>query len=97
MEKIVGPINGFYVAAYAVQSANPSRYVSYAKICRTKPCSYWEADSLFKRFGGENHSTMAAALAMATLVARDQIDDLPSLECSSFGLDLQQVQAARPA
>lgn len=97
MEKIVGPINGFYVAAYAGPAADPGRYASYAKICRDKPGSYWEAQCLFKRFGGENHLTVAAALAMATLVAREQIDDLPSLECSTFGLDLHQVGEAHPA
>jgi hypothetical protein len=91
MEKIVGPINGFYVAAYATTSDDSLRYTSYAKIYRNKPCSYWEAVCLFKFFGGENHATVAAALAMATLVARGHIDNLPSLECSSFGLDLLSV------
>ena len=91
MEKIVGPINGFYVAAYVGPAANEGRYASYAKICRNKPRNYWEAECLFKRFGGEDHSNAAVALAMATLVAREHIDDLPSLECSSFGLDLFSV------
>lgn len=91
MEKIVGPINGFYVAAYAGPSVHSQRYASYAKICRRKPGNYWDAECLFKRFGGEHHPTIASALAMATLVARAQIDDLPSLDCSTFGLDLLSI------
>lgn len=87
MEQIVGPINGFFVAVYAAPSSKPMLYASYSKICRNRPASYWDAECLIKRFGGEDHLTIAAALAMATLVARDQIDNLPSLECSSFGLD----------
>ena len=97
MEKIVGPINGFYVASYARPSLDGTRYASYAKVCRDKPCDYWDADCLFKLFGGENHPTAAAALAMANVVAREQIEDLPSLECSTFGLDLPYVRAAAVA
>lgn len=88
MEKIIGPISGFYATAYAGPVSDSSLYASYVKICRAKPASYWDAQCLFKRFGGDNHPTVAAALAMAMLVARQQIEDLPSLECSSFGLDL---------
>jgi hypothetical protein len=64
-------------------------YTSYAKICRHKPEDYWTAECLFKLFGGENHVTVAAALGTANLAASQQIDHLPSLECSTFGLDLQ--------
>ena len=72
MEKIVGPIHGFYVATYAWPSPDAQRYSSYAKICRQKPGSYWDARCLFKMFGGENHATAATALAMANMVAREQ-------------------------
>ena len=87
MEKIIGPISGFYVVSDAWPSMDGSRYTSYAKICRHKPADYWSARCIFKLFGGEHHATAAAALATANLVARAQIDDLPSLECSTFGLD----------
>lgn len=88
MEKITGPIHGFYVVSYAWPSTDGTRYSSYAKICRTRPEDYWHAQCLFKLFGGEHHATAAAALGMADLAARDQIDDLPSLDCSTFGLEL---------
>jgi hypothetical protein len=99
MEKIVGPINGFYVATYAAPSFDAKRYTSYAKICRHKPLSYWDARCLFKMFGGEHHATAAVALATATMVAREQIEDLPSLDCSTFGLELpyHQARVATPA
>lgn len=93
MEKIVGPINGFHIASYARPSADGTRYASYAKVCCDRPGNYWDADCLFKLFGGENHPTAAAALAMANVVAREQIEDLPSLQCSTFGLDLPFVSA----
>ena len=88
MEKISGPINGFYVACYAWPSADETQYSSYAKICRSKPANYWDAQCIFKLFGGETHASAAAALAVATLLARDLIDDLPSLDCSTFGLEM---------
>lgn len=97
MEKIVGPISGCYVVSYALPSMDGCRYTSYAKICRHKPADYWTAVCLFKLFGGEHHATASAALASANLVARDQIDDLPSLECSTFGLDLGFFSVRSPA
>jgi hypothetical protein len=74
VEKVAGPFNGFYIASYVWPSADGQRY--------------WEAECIYKLFGGERHSSEAAALATANLVAREQIDHLPSLECSTFGLDL---------
>lgn len=88
MEEIVGPINGFYVASYAGPSFAAQSYTGYAKICRDKPVSYWEAQCVLKLFAGEHHATAAQALAAAHHAARDQIADLPSLECSTFGLDI---------
>ncbi|MBC7482303.1 MAG: hypothetical protein H7337_10510 [Rhizobacter sp.] len=94
MEQIVGPIDGFYVVSYAWPSMDGARYTSYAKICNHKPADYWTAQCLYKRFGGEHHATAPAALATANLVARDQIDDLPSLECSAFGIDTFDAPSA---
>jgi hypothetical protein len=95
MEKIAGPINGFYIAAYAWPSADGGRFISYSKICRTKPASYWDARCIWKLFGGEDHASAAAGLATATMRARDLIDDLPSLECSTFGLELPSFALPR--
>ncbi|MDB5858727.1 MAG: hypothetical protein JWQ76_2416, partial [Ramlibacter sp.] len=69
MERLWGPVNGFYVAAYAAPVGDGERFCSYAKVCWIRPDSYWDADCAFKLFGGEQHSTAAAALAMANLVA----------------------------
>ncbi|MFC5499986.1 hypothetical protein ACFPOE_20760 [Caenimonas terrae] len=96
MEQILGPVHGFYVASYAWPSMDGKRFTSYAKICRHKPSDYWGADCLFKLFGGEHHATVPAALATANLAALGQIDDLPSLECSTFGLELPHP-VAQPA
>lgn len=92
MEQIVGPMHGFYVASYAWPSTDGSRFTSYAKICKRKPADYWSAECLFKLFGGEHHTTQSAALEKAILTACEQIDDLPSLECSTFGLELPMAQ-----
>ncbi len=97
MEQIVGPIGGFYVASYAWPSMDGARYISYAKICNHRPADYWTAQCVYKLFGGEHHATAAAALASAKLVARVQIDQLPSLECSTFGLEMFGAAAAQPA
>ena len=97
MEKIAGPISGFYVVSYAWPSMDGCRYTSYAKICRHKPVDYWTAKCLFKLFGGEHHASATAAVTQAIHVALEQIDEMPSLECSTFGLDMGFLSVRAPA
>jgi len=78
MERIWGPLNGFYVAAYAEPIGDGDRYAAYAKVCWTQPESYWEADCAFKLFGGEHHASEEAALRCVALEARSEITQLPS-------------------
>jgi hypothetical protein len=77
MERIWGPINGFYLAAYAASMDEGERYASYAKVCWSRPESYWEADCAFKIFGGEHHRTPEGALSAVALDARNEISCLP--------------------
>jgi hypothetical protein len=79
MERIWGPVNGFWIAAYAAPSGDGSRWCSYAKVCAESPRTYWDAGAvLFKLFGGEYHSSPEAALLSAQLVARNSIGRIPS-------------------
>lgn len=78
MERIWGPVNGFYLAAYAAPVGDGNRFASYAKVCWEKPDSYWDADCAFKIFGGENHRSEEAALALVALDASNEISYLPS-------------------
>lgn len=77
MERIWGPVNGFYFAAYASAVADGERFVSYAKVCWTRPTSYWEADCAFKLFGGEHHPSQAQALAAVMAQASSEVFRLP--------------------
>ena len=78
MEKVWGPVNGFYVAAYAAPAGDGEKFCSYAKVCWTRPDSYWDADCAFKVFGGENHATAEDALGCVAREAREEITHLPS-------------------
>jgi hypothetical protein len=78
MERIWGPVNGFYLAAYAAPVAGGERYCSYAKVCWTRPESYWDADCAFKIFGGEHHGSLEGAMSSVALEARNEISCLPS-------------------
>ena len=77
MESIWGPVNGFYLAAYAAPVADGERFCSYAKVCWSRPHSYWDADCAFKIFGGEQHRTLAGALHAVEQEASNQISCLP--------------------
>jgi hypothetical protein len=77
MERIWGPVNGFYLAAYAAPADEAGHYCSYAKVCWTRPRSYWDADCAFKIFGGERHRSAEGALSAVALDARLQVVQLP--------------------
>jgi hypothetical protein len=77
MEGVWGPIDGFYIAAYAGPSASGKRYCAYAKVCWSQPDSYWESDCVFKLFGGEEHDSELDALHSAALEAYSAVADLP--------------------
>lgn len=77
MERIWGPVNGFYFAAYAAPVGDGDRFCSYVKVCWTQPASYWDADCAFKIFGGEHHASMESALAAVALEARNETAQLP--------------------
>jgi len=77
MERIWGPVNGFYLAAYAAPAVEGDGYCSYAKVCWTLPESYWDADCAFKIFGGEKHRSPEGALSAVATDARNEITRLP--------------------
>ena len=78
MERVWGPIGGFYLAAYATAAGEDGLYCSYAKVCWTRPSSYWDADCVFKVYGGAKHRSAESALRWVALCARNQIDRLPA-------------------
>ena len=88
MEKIWGPVNGFYIAAYAIPVANGERFCSYAKVYVHRPESYWDTRCIFKLFGGEVHQSGIAALACARIAAQTQIERIPSREPSMLGFPM---------
>ncbi|MBI5276990.1 MAG: hypothetical protein HY854_11055 [Burkholderiales bacterium] len=78
MERVWGPVNGFYIAAYAAPAGDGDRWCSYTKVCARPLASYWEGDQVvLKLFAGEYHSSAETALMAAQLVARNAIGRIP--------------------
>lgn len=77
MERVWGPLNGFYITAYAAPVGDGERFCSYAKVCWTRPDNYWEAECAFKIFGGEQHRSLEGALTWVSLEARNEVSLLP--------------------
>ena len=74
MERISGPHLGFYIASYAAETGAPSGgWLGYAKICRRRPESYWDANCLVKLCGEGLHGDPALALEEAQQRAIDQL------------------------
>ena len=53
------------------------RYCSYAKVCWTRPDSYWDADCVFKLFGGEHHASRGSRDGVVGAEARTETSLLP--------------------
>jgi hypothetical protein len=74
MERITGPHHGFYIACYASDTgASTEGYLGYAKICRRRPESYWDANCLVKMCGEGLHADPAQALDEAQQCALKQL------------------------
>lgn len=78
MEQTWGPVDGFYITAYAAPSGDGERYCSYAKVCAEAPESYWDAECVFKLYAGDHHGSPEAALLSAQLTARNTISRIPA-------------------
>jgi len=85
MEKVWGPIKGFYITAYSMPVGTGERFCSYAKVCAEEPATYWDASCVFKLFGGEDHKSAIEALAFARLAAQAQIERIPARELALLG------------
>lgn len=80
LERISGPHRGFYIASYACETAEPAReFLGYAKICRRRPDSYWDADCLVKLCGERSHAVAGDAVVDAEQRAREVLGDLVPL------------------
>jgi hypothetical protein len=85
MERITGPHLGFYIASHASETgAAGERFLGYAKICRRRPDSYWDANCLVKICGDRVHADPVQALAEAEQRARDQLRSLALLPEPAF-------------
>jgi hypothetical protein len=77
MERITGPYQGFYIASYACETGAPGeRFLGYAKICRRRPDSYWDAYCLVKVCGEHLHAQPEQAVAEVERRAREQLGNL---------------------
>ncbi|MGZ5182396.1 MAG: hypothetical protein ACXWC2_18095 [Ramlibacter sp.] len=77
MECITGPHHGFYIASYASESGAPSEgFLGYAKVCRRRPESYWDANCLVKICGEGLHADPQRAIQEVQQRALEQLDDL---------------------
>jgi len=80
VERISGPFQGYYVAAYACEMGELGcQYIGYYKVFRKKPLSYWEGDCLFKGCTEDVRATADEAIDSAFRMASDQVADLPDL------------------
>ena len=80
MDRVNGPIDGYYVASSANEiGAGSGRYLGFAKVCCTGPGSFWlatlceEPGCCAHLCGGGLFDTAEAAMASAELLARNHI------------------------
>jgi hypothetical protein len=79
MERISGPHHGFYLASYAAETGVPGGgWLGYAKVCRRRPESYWDANCVVKLCGEGLHESADHAITEAEQRAIEQLRDIVS-------------------
>jgi hypothetical protein len=77
IERVVGPIKGYYIASYACEMGELGRqYLGFAKICVVKPEDYWQAKACAKFSADEIVHSAEHALESAEQRARMQIANM---------------------
>ncbi|MBX3653311.1 MAG: hypothetical protein KIS62_12040 [Ramlibacter sp.] len=84
MERITGPVKGYYIAAYTVESGD--EFVGFAKICISQPDSVHNINAQHKVRSYHLYSTESQALESAEFRARETIAGLPA-NWHPFNLD----------
>lgn len=75
MERISGPVKGYFIAAYSVESGDT--YVGFAKVCVSRPDTVWDTDAVRKVGSFNPYRTPREALEQAERQARLDIELLP--------------------
>ncbi|MGZ5181311.1 MAG: hypothetical protein ACXWJM_02435 [Ramlibacter sp.] len=75
-ETIVGPVDGYSIALYAVAQPDGG-FVGYYKICSDTPSNCWESACLLKGSVPDAYDDVAAALQRAETYAMWHISNMP--------------------
>ena len=75
-ETIVGPVDGYCIALYAVEQRGGG-FVGYYKICSGTPSNCWESVCLLKGSVPDLHHDVATALERAETYAMWHISNMP--------------------
>jgi hypothetical protein len=69
VERIRGPVNGYYVVSYACEIGDLGReYVGYTRLCASRPESFWDAQGPIT-YGNARFATAAAAMDNSEAIA----------------------------
>ena len=74
VERVVGPVGGYYIASYACAMGELGRqFLGFARVCATKPQDYWKAQAFAECSTTELRESAEPALECAEREARSHI------------------------
>lgn len=77
IERVVGPIKGYYIASYACEMGEMGeRFLGFSKVCKARPEDYWEAKACAKVSADELENSAERALDNAEGRAKLQIANM---------------------
>jgi hypothetical protein len=77
IERVVGPIQGYYIASYACEMGElGDQFLGFAKLCTSRPEDYWLARACAKFSCDDLADSPERALECAEERARMQISNL---------------------
>jgi hypothetical protein len=74
VERVIGPIGGYYIASYACAMGELGRqFLGFARVCSVKPPDYWKAQAFAECSTTELLDSAETALECAERQARSHI------------------------
>jgi hypothetical protein len=103
MDRVTGPLDGYFVASSATEMGGSGRYLGFAKVCCSRPSSFWlavlceEPGCCAHLCGGGLFDSPEAAMASAELLAQSHIRGSGLRRTTGTATLLEPARAGEPS
>lgn len=87
MERVIGPVRGYYIATYACAvDDGGEQFVGYARVCRERPASFWDAPVIFDVIADQPNGSEDEAHRVGFALASERLAEVRALSMPRFAV-----------